>query len=158
MFRTSHLAHNTSTPLVSQTGHNVTFAQHEMTRGSVAPKIMPNFSNLRAHSTYGHSKIGRSEPNLSKRLQPLNKGIPNNSSKTNHFGARNNASSLIQSKMPSDSGLVVRNGLIRQPFRHQTQTQTLGRMTSPPPSQSQQQLVGKVSDCLRFMCLLSVYI
>lgn len=109
----------------------------------VVPKIMPNVSNLRAHS-YGQSKIGRSEPNLSKRFQTFNKAMGSNLLKsTNQYGIRNsdNNTTFMESKMPSDSRLMVKNSIARQPLH---QTHTLGRMMSPPPSQSQQQLVGKV--------------
>jgi hypothetical protein len=108
------------------------------------PKIMPNVSNLRAHS-YGESKIGRSEPNLSKRFQTYNKAMGNHILKSNNpYGIRSsdNNSTFMESKMPSDSRLVVKNSITRQPLHHQMHN--LGRMMSPPPSQTQLQLVGKV--------------
>ncbi|CAG2184162.1 unnamed protein product, partial [Oppiella nova] len=49
---------------------------------------------------------------------------------------------FLESKTPSDSRLMVRNGL---GFQNHNLMQTVGRNTSPPPSQSQQILNRKVA-------------
>ena len=152
------MAHNSSTPLVFRTENDVKFAD-ETTRTQFAPKKMPNMSNLGSNSSYGHSKIVRSESTLYKRLQPLNKGFPNYSSKTNYLGiksldntyTRNNGSTLVESKMPSDSSLMAKNRFVRQAVNHQIQAHTLGRISS----QAQQQLVEKVRTYvfISYICL-----
>lgn len=132
-----------STPLVSKYR---TTAQ-DLFREPVVPKIMPDVSNLKSHSRYAASKVGRSEPNLSQRLQPMSKGIgfstrANSMSNRNTGMALNNQ--LIHSKVPSDSRLLAKNGL--RLAQNPNTTQTLGRvMSPPPPSQSQQLLNRKVS-------------
>ena len=137
----SHLMDNSSTPLVPK---NRTILQQSI-RQPIGSKIMPDVSNLREHSSYGGSKIGRSEPNLSRRLQPMAKGVAYNPSKGNPMANRMQQNSsnrtFLESKTPSDSRLMVRNGL---GFQNHNQMQTVGRNTSPPPSQSQQLLNRKV--------------
>ena len=134
------MSYNTSTPLVPKY-RNLNLTQ-EINREPIVPKIMPDVSNLRTNSSYSKSKIGKSEPNLSQRLQPMYKGLGYNSTKTSHLPANRAmgnplSNNFLQAKVPSDSRLLVKNGL-KLP---QNQTQNVGRMTSPPPSQSQQQLL-----------------
>ena len=136
--------HIASTPLVSKPYR--TTAQ-EVFREPVVPKIMPDVSNLKSHSRYGQSKIGRSEPNLTQRLQPLGSNRLGFNQRTNQLMSNRTLamtanSTLVHSKSPSDSRLLVRNGL-RLPQNH-NQAQLLGRETSPTPPQSQQQMLKKV--------------
>ncbi|CAG2102265.1 unnamed protein product [Medioppia subpectinata] len=141
----THLYDHSSTPLVPK-NRSINYNQQSI-RQPIGQKIMPDVSNLKSHSSYGGSKIGKSEPNLSRRLQPMTRPMAyNNASKMNPMGSRppqpNPSRSFLESKAPSDSRLTVRNGL---GFQNHNHMQTVGRNTSPPPSQSQLILNRKVA-------------
>ncbi|XP_054154230.1 uncharacterized protein LOC128952710 isoform X2 [Oppia nitens] len=138
----------TSTPLVNNRNLNY---NSSVNRQPMVSKIMPDISNLKAHSGYGVSKVGRSEPNLTRRLQPLGRGMAYNSTNNRYASNRtteNNTSNrplFLESKTPSDSRLIVRpNGL--RPPNHNLMTTNMRRDLSPPSIQCQQLLNRKIGN------------
>lgn len=133
---------------------------------------MPNVSNLTSKGSYGQSKIGRSMPNLSKRLQQphgASNGLSYLSSRQSTQMAKqtppsnmyriSGQSGQMRTKQISDSRLVQGGNSARPPQQLIAQNRPhIERLTSPPPpAQQYRQSTLKVYFRITYRSIVCVF-